>query len=62
LLNEKAGLIEKQTPVVAVCRSGARSARATLILGNAGFDKVANLAGGMLRWRSQRFPVEGGTD
>jgi sulfur dioxygenase len=62
LLNEKAGLIEKQTPVVAVCRSGARSARATLILGNAGFDKVANLAGGMLRWRAQRFPVEGGTD
>jgi sulfur dioxygenase len=62
LLNENAGLIEKQTPVVAVCRSGARSARATLILGNAGFDKVANLAGGMLRWRAQRFPVEGGTD
>ena len=62
LLDEKAGLIEKRTPVVAVCRSGARSARATLILANAGFDKVANLSGGMLRWRAQRFPVEGGTD
>jgi|SRR5688572_16864565 glyoxylase-like metal-dependent hydrolase (beta-lactamase superfamily II)/rhodanese-related sulfurtransferase len=61
-LEEKAELIEKHTPVVAVCRSGARSARATLILGNAGFDKVANLSGGMLRWRAQRFPVEGGTD
>ena len=28
----------------------------------AGFDKVANLSGGMLRWRAQRFGVEGGTD
>jgi rhodanese-related sulfurtransferase len=62
LLSEGAGSIGKQAPVVAVCRSGARSARATLILGKAGFDKVANLSGGMLRWRAQRFPVEGGTD
>jgi len=54
--------IEKQTPVVAVCRSGARSAQATLMLGKAGFEKVANLSGGMLRWRAQRFPVDGGTD
>ena len=36
--------------------------QATQILAKAGFDKVANLSGGMLRWRSQRFPVEGGTD
>jgi rhodanese-related sulfurtransferase len=54
--------IDKQKPVVVVCRSGARSAQATLMLGKAGFDKVANLSGGMLRWRAQRFPVEGGTD
>ena len=32
------------------------------MLRNAGFAKVANLAGGMLRWRGQRLPVEGGTD
>jgi rhodanese-related sulfurtransferase len=24
-----------------------------------GFKKVANLTGGMLRWRAQRLPVEG---
>jgi glyoxylase-like metal-dependent hydrolase (beta-lactamase superfamily II)/rhodanese-related sulfurtransferase len=54
--------IEKQRPVVTVCRSGARSAQATVLLRNAGFEKVANLSGGMLRWRAQRFPVEGGTD
>jgi glyoxylase-like metal-dependent hydrolase (beta-lactamase superfamily II)/rhodanese-related sulfurtransferase len=54
--------LEKARPLVAVCRSGARSAQATLMLGKAGFDKVANLSGGMLRWRAQRFPVDGGVD
>jgi glyoxylase-like metal-dependent hydrolase (beta-lactamase superfamily II)/rhodanese-related sulfurtransferase len=49
-------------PVVTVCRSGARSAQATVMLGKAGFTRVANLSGGMLRWRAQRFTVEGGTD
>jgi sulfur dioxygenase len=52
----------KDKPVVIVCRSGARSAQATVLLGKAGFEKVANLSGGMLRWRAQRFSVEGGTD
>lgn len=49
-------------PVVTVCRSGARSAQATVILRNSGMHKVANLAGGMLRWRAQRFTVEGGAE
>jgi len=61
-LTSRISEIEKQTPVVVVCRSGARSAQATLMLGKAGFEKVANLSGGMLRWRAQRFPVDGGTD
>jgi sulfur dioxygenase len=61
-LNEGASELKKAEPVVVVCRSGARSAHATLMLGKAGFDKVANLSGGMLRWRAQRFAVEGGTD
>ncbi len=61
-LNEGASELKKAQPVVVVCRSGARSAHATLMLGKAGFDKVANLSGGMLRWRAQRFAVEGGTD
>jgi glyoxylase-like metal-dependent hydrolase (beta-lactamase superfamily II)/rhodanese-related sulfurtransferase len=54
--------LQKKKPVVTVCRSGARSAQATVLLGKAGFDKVANLSGGMLRWRAQRFSVEGGAD
>ncbi len=31
-----------------------------MILREAGFDDVANLAGGMLRWRAEGHPVEGG--
>ena len=46
-------------PIVVVCRSGARSAQASVLLRNKGVAKVANLAGGMLRWRAQRYPVEG---
>jgi rhodanese-related sulfurtransferase len=61
-LAEAAGGLPRDKPVVAVCRSGARSAQATVILGKAGFDRIANLAGGMLRWRAQHHRVEGGRD
>lgn len=45
-------------PVVTVCRSGARSAQAVVLLQKAGVAQVANLAGGMLRWTAERHPVE----
>jgi sulfur dioxygenase len=61
-LTERASGLERRKPLVVVCRSGARSAQATQMLGRAGFDRVANLSGGMLRWRSQGFTVEGGHD
>lgn len=59
-LTSRSGELSEQTPVVAVCRAGGRSAQATNILRQAGFDKVANLAGGMLRWRAENLPTEGG--
>lgn len=61
-LTKRFSEIKKDEPVVVVCRSGARSAQASVLLRNAGFARVANLSGGMLRWRAQRFPVEGGAD
>jgi glyoxylase-like metal-dependent hydrolase (beta-lactamase superfamily II)/rhodanese-related sulfurtransferase len=61
-LKNSLAALGKEKPVVVVCRSGARSAQATVMLRGAGYGKVANLAGGMLRWRGQRLPVEGGTD
>jgi rhodanese-related sulfurtransferase len=56
----RTGELDKMRPVVAVCRAGGRSAHATAILQKAGFEKVANLAGGMLRWRAEGHPAQGG--
>ena len=54
------GRIDRSRPVVTVCRSGARSAQASVLLQLAGLLQVANLAGGLLRWRAEALPVEGG--
>ena len=59
LAEHMAGL-DRTRPVVTVCRSGARSAQATVLLHKAGVSDVANLAGGMLRWRGEGRAVEGG--
>ncbi len=61
-LDARLGELARDRPVVAVCRSGARSARAVALLQKAGFAEVANLAGGMLRWRVDGGVVEGGAD
>ncbi|MBX9942695.1 MAG: MBL fold metallo-hydrolase [Reyranella sp.] len=56
----RAAELPRDRPVVAVCRAGSRSAHATAILQKAGFADVANLPGGMLRWRAEGRAVEGG--
>jgi rhodanese-related sulfurtransferase len=53
--------LSKDRPIVAVCRAGGRSAQATTTLQQAGFIDVANLTGGMLRWRAEGHAVEGGS-
>ena len=50
--------LPRDRPIIAVCRSGARSAQASLILEKAGLSRVAHLSGGMIQWRSQQLPVE----
>ncbi|WP_426756266.1 rhodanese-like domain-containing protein [Myxococcus sp. Y35] len=47
----------RQTQVVLVCRSGARSARAAVQLVALGFSRVMNLRGGMLAWNTEQLPV-----
>jgi sulfur dioxygenase len=59
-LAARANDLTRERPIVAVCRSGARSAQACVILQRLGFNDVANLAGGMLRWRAEGFGVDGG--
>ena len=61
-LPARIGEIDADRPVVTVCRSGARSAQAAALLQKCGIADVANLAGGMLRWRAQSLPVADGSD
>ncbi|HEX9657436.1 MAG TPA: rhodanese-like domain-containing protein [Bacteroidota bacterium] len=46
----------KSKTVIAVCRSGNRSGRATAMMGAKGF-KVLNMTGGMLKWNAEEKPV-----
>jgi sulfur dioxygenase len=61
-LGARAAELPRDKPIVTVCRAGGRSAQATVILRKAGLEQVANLAGGMLRWRAQRLVVRGAID
>jgi glyoxylase-like metal-dependent hydrolase (beta-lactamase superfamily II)/rhodanese-related sulfurtransferase len=59
-LPDRTGELSKDKPIVAICRSGARSAQAVRFLEQAGFKRLANLPGGMMRWRSEGLQTEGG--
>jgi len=48
--------VSKDSEIVIHCRSGARSQKAALILKNAGFTNVSNLAGGILDWADKIDP------
>ena len=48
--------VPKDRPIVAICRVGGRSEKATIALNNAGYDAV-NLAGGMRAWAAANLPV-----
>lgn len=56
-LNARRGELRPGTRYCAVCRSGARSRRATVQLRRAGYD-VVNLQGGMNAWRRSDLPLE----
>jgi rhodanese-related sulfurtransferase len=50
----------KEDEVVFVCRSGVRSASATLQSRAMGFPSCVNLQGGMILWNQKKFPTEKG--
>jgi len=60
-LEAHAKTLDPDVPVVAVCRSGGRSAQAVVLLEKAGFGKVASMTGGMINWNAHRLPVTGQT-
>jgi rhodanese-related sulfurtransferase len=49
----------RKDPIVAVCRTDKRSAKAAEMLRAAGFGRVAVLRGGMERWRAEGYAVTG---
>jgi len=57
-LRARLGELPRDRPIVAVCRSGGRSAEASLILEQAGFARAANMSGGMLRWHVLGLPTQ----
>ena len=48
--------IPRQTPVIMVCKTGSRSARAVSRLQGFGFRNLSNLRGGLNRWRAEVDP------
>ncbi|MDO9004197.1 MAG: rhodanese-like domain-containing protein [Aquabacterium sp.] len=48
----------KTTPLVVVCATGARSAKAVAQLKTMGYEKAQVLAGGLKAWREANLPVE----
>jgi len=48
--------VSADKPVIVVCQTGRRAAMGTAILAKAGVTRVANLAGGMVRWRELGLP------
>jgi rhodanese-related sulfurtransferase len=47
----------RDKPIIAVCRSGSRSASACRTLRKQGFEQVKNLRGGIMAWESASLPV-----
>lgn len=47
----------RESPLVVVCRSGARSGRAVAALSALGFTKAMNMTGGMIAWSGANLPV-----
>ncbi len=57
-LVDRAAELDPARPLVAVCRAGGRSAQAISLLRQEGFSELANLPGGMLRWRAMNLVTE----
>ena len=55
-LHSRVGELDRDSHIVAHCRSGVRSAKAVKLLREAGFPRVENLAGGILAWSDEVDP------
>lgn len=53
---ERIETLPKDEPIVFICKSGGRSARATAYAQQLGFSQVYNMRGGMLLWNQLGLP------
>ena len=49
--------LDKSKPVVLICRSGNRSAKASYWAKECGYENTYNLFGGMILWSEKNLPV-----
>ena len=57
-LRARVAEVAADKPIVVVCQTGRRSGMGAAILGRAGLTRIANLAGGMVRWRDLGLPSQ----
>jgi rhodanese-related sulfurtransferase len=50
--------LEKSEPVYLICETGNRSKKAAVLLKEAGYPNVINVAGGTAAWRAANLPME----
>jgi rhodanese-related sulfurtransferase len=56
-LNEQAGSLNRERPIVFYCRTGSRSALATEAFAASGY-RAHNLTGGLKAWVQEGLPIE----
>lgn len=49
---------DKNTPIMFMCRSGARSGMAAKQAVNMGYDNVMNIQGGIMNWKRHDLPTQ----
>jgi rhodanese-related sulfurtransferase len=57
-LDTWAPMLDAAKPYLVVCRSGARSAKASAQLAERRFKGITNMTGGMLDWQGRNYPTE----
>ena len=56
-LRERLDEVPIDKPVMTICRSGKRSGLAANVLKQNGWEQVANISGGLLRWQEEGLPT-----
>jgi len=56
-LSNRTGELNKSKKIIVYCRSGRRSATASSILVEHGFERVYNVLGGINEWEERGYPV-----